>query len=205
MRKILFLSAVLISGVAYSAPPTDFMGLTIGASFNLPECSWNGTGALATYDYWFNQSVKPCWEHNILESHPGDPLDTTGTFKVNFLPAKQYSPSGVDPDSVSVIVVNGKISGMTALTGGYKVQDDLLQLLSEKYGKPTKETTSQVHNAMGAKFSDVNAKWIKPDVIIEFAGIVSQIDSGVITILNPAALQFEANEEEKRKENSGSF
>jgi len=205
MRRVLLVGMMLASCAVYGAAPNEFMGLTIGGAFKLSECTWHGKGVLATYDYWFKQPIRPCWQHNTLKKNPGDPLNTSGTFEANFLPAKQYSPSGIDINAVSVIVVNGRISGVMALTRGYKVQDDLFELLSEKYGKPKKKTMENLHNAMGATFTGISARWVEPDLVVVFEGIGSRIDSGIVTVLNPDAVQFEANEEKKRKETSGSF
>jgi len=205
MWKPVLVIALMLCSAASATEPTNFLGLTIGEEFNLPECTWFGSGVLASYNYSYEQPVQPCWEHNTLKAHPGDPLDVKGTFEINYIPSKQHTPNGINPDSVSVIVINGHVEGITLLTAGYNVQDGLLLSLREKYGAPTKITSNPVHNAMGATFTNDSAKWVKPDVTIEFEGIVSKITSGVINVLSPSAERFMLDKQQKQKANEGSF
>ena len=86
----------------------DFMGFTIGEPFDLPECKWDGKGYLAQYIFTFDQPVLPCWQHSMLKSKPGDPLNSSGSFQINFLPERAKSPQGIQ-SGTSLIVVDGKI------------------------------------------------------------------------------------------------
>ncbi|MEY2116236.1 MULTISPECIES: hypothetical protein [Rhodanobacter] len=205
MWKLILTVTLALCSVANATEPTNFLGLTIGGEFNLPECTWFGSGVLASYNDSYEQPVQPCWEHDTLKAHPGDLLDAKGAFEVHYIPSRQHTPSGINPDSITVIVINGRIEGITLLTAGYNAQDELLLSLREKYGAPTKITSNPVHNAMGATFTNDRAKWVRADVTIEFEGIVSEITSGLIKVLSPSAEHYVLDKQQKQKANEGSF
>lgn len=206
-RLICGLLAIFMYSIAYGAgvtEPTTILGFTIKENFNLPECHWKGNGALATYDYDFQQPITPCWKHNILKAHPGDPLDTKGTFKVGAIPASGKTPDGVRSDSLDLIVVDGHIEGIVVPTNGLDSQDSLLVLLTKKYGKPESSQHTQVENRYGAKFTKYTVAWKKPDALITYDSMVSSIDWGLILVASPSGQKFLKDEQSKR-ENSSSF
>jgi hypothetical protein len=207
MKKLMCGLFALFCSVAYGASvtaPTTILGFTIGDTFNLSECHWKGDGALATYDYDFDQPATPCWKHSILKAHPGDPLDAKGTFKIGVVPAHGKTPDGVRSDSLQLIVVSGKIEGIFVPTNGLDGQDSFLALLIKKCGKPESNQQTEVENRFGAKFTKYTVAWKKPDALITFDSMVSSTDWGLIEVASPLGRKFLEDEQVKR-ENSSSF
>jgi hypothetical protein len=183
------------------AKPTEFMGFTLGQRFDMPECAFEGR----TYSFP-EQPVTPCWEHYGLREDPGDPLDTTGSFKIRFMIDFHKIPSGVDITGLSFVIVNGSIEGIYTSTTGYKSQSSVLEKLVEKFGKPAKESSDDVQNLRGANLSKITAQWTLPDKSsVIFLGMVDSIDVGYISVLSPSGEKYLEDEAKKKKEESASF
>lgn len=201
------LLALLMCSMVYgagAAEPTTILGFTIGKTFNLPECHWKGDGALASYGYDFQQPITPCWKHSSLKAHPGDPLNTKGTFKIGVVPASGKTPDGVRSDALYLIVVGGHIEGIFVPTNGLDSQDIFLALLIKKYGKPESSQRTQVENSYGAKFTKYTVAWKKPDALITYDSMVSSTDWGLIEVASPSGKTF-LEDEQSKMENSSSF
>ena len=208
MKKLLCTLALLICASAYGEPSgnaTNILGFTIGQTFNLPECQWKGDGALATYDYGFQQPTTPCWEHSILTAHPGDPLDSAGSFEIGVVPAGDKAPDGVRSDELQLIVVAGRIQGMLVPTTGYKEQDRILDLLIKKYGKPTLNKRAEVENHYGAKFAKYTVTWKTSDAAITYDSMGSTIDWGLIQVVSPSGQQFLKKKQAESEKSESSF
>lgn len=196
------LAALLAPALAHGA---DFMGVELGAKFDMPECQIDPGSYGRLYTYVFEQPVRPCWQHNILRGKPGDSLDTDGSFKVDFVSEDAKRPAGVIAASTSLVVVNGLIEGVEAGTGGYEKQDRILQLLKNKFGKPTSLESEEMQNGMGAIFSSIEAEWKTADLEVEFSGIGHEIDHGYITVLTKKGAVFVQEEYDREEREAPSF
>lgn len=199
------ITLLLLAGTANSSTTTNFMGLTIGDQFALPECKWDGSGYTARYASIFDQPIRPCWKHSNLKAKPGKALNTSGTFEIQFIPTKDKSPRGIDEEFTSLIIINGKIEGIQAPTNGFEDQEYLLNLLVGKFGKPTKSQTKSVQNLAGANFSSQNAQWKRPDAEIFFNGMESRVNFGFIQVLSPSAQRYLESEAAQKKIDAPSF
>lgn len=66
------------------------------------------------------------------------------------------------PKHVSVHIDGGRLHRVSVILEPQSF-DDVLAALIQKYGPPTSESSSELSNAMGAKFRDVVAQWVAKD------------------------------------------
>lgn len=202
MKMAAIISALISPVVVHGA---DFMGIEIGAKFDLPECQADRARYSSGYAFDMDQPVRPCWQHSILKGKPGDYLDTEGSFKVDFVADGSKRPAGVRANSTSLVVVNGVIEGVDAGTAGLEYQDALLRALQDKFGKPSSLKEDVMENRMGASFSSHEAVWKLPAFEVNFSGMVNRLDFGYISVFTPRALQFTKDELERKKKAAPSF
>ncbi|WP_336324783.1 hypothetical protein [Stenotrophomonas muris] len=205
MKKMAMASAFAAMMAPALAHGADFMGIELGAKFDMPECEIERTNYSSRYIYDSDQPVTPCWEHSILDGKPGDYLDTAGTFKINFIADGAKRPAGVRSNAVKLIVVSGVVEGVEAATGGYEYQDRLLQALVTKFGKPTSLSSETMQNRMGATFDSHEAIWKTKVLEVNFSGMGSSTDFGHITVYSPKATAFVEEEYERKQKAAPSF
>lgn len=186
------------------AHATDFMGIELGAKFDMPECQFTGEGYLARYTFVFDQPVRPCWKRSILKGKPGEALDKDSSFKIDFVTSDGKTPLGVGADS-TLIVIDGVVEGVQATTNGYEHQDSILRALQTKFGKPTSLKEEAMENRMGASFRSHEAVWKTPALEVKFSGMVSRIDFGYISVFTPKATAFVEEEYERKQKAAPSF
>lgn len=85
---------------------------------------------------------------------------------------------GVSPD--------GKPQWMHVDTGGFRVQDEVLEYLKRTYGKPTKMERVRKQNGFGAQVEGIVANWTSSrGYSVDFEGVTDQLDKGEIKVLLP--------------------
>ena len=135
--------------------PTEFMGVEIGSTFSMPECSTEdrGYGLPKSYAFEDKQAVRPCWNALAPDADYGRPKGENYT--VEFMPPAGKRPPGVVTSSA--LVVNGKIEGVSFITNGLESQDSILSALTGKLGTPTQLKETRMQNRMGATFTSQEA------------------------------------------------
>lgn len=193
-----------------SSTPVDFMGITLGQKFEMPECLLrnqiagfdNRRGHYPGNDYDFaeEQPIVPCWRSSLgVPNRLNDP-SPTGTFEIYFLPAAEKTPDGVLPHFGSLVIVNNKIEIVRASTTGHRSQDALFHQLQSKYGKPQHQSREKTQNLAGASFEVQIASWELPGKAeLFFMGMVDSIDSGQIRITSAAGVDYLAREKASKK------
>lgn len=192
---VLILSLLSVN-LCHAQEVGDFMGIKLGASFDLPECQRGSY----TYKEFYEQSVRPC--------HLGQPystskkIDVHGTFETKFIADPSRIPQGAAKYDPEILVIDGVVEGVSTYTTGFKHQESLYRALVEKYGKPTETKVTSAQNRMGATFEDRSATWKTSYGQVLFMGLLGSIDSGYIEVKTNKGLEYEARqlaEKEARK------
>jgi len=171
-----------------NAPDTAF-GLQIGGALSLPECE----RIRVSKNNFAYRPIAQSWCYERMER--GDTPLTNGTIEIKF-PLKDR-PQIVSGLSLIGTVMDGRLEGIGFNTLGVSNADDVLQKLTEKYGKPTSSEPYEVQNGFGAKFTSVRALWSFSNLVVIFKGVSSNLDSGLVIIETP---KCNAWREQKLKE-----
>ncbi len=155
----------------YAAPVPTVLGIQVGSPPALPECPRNTSGGYdivpIPFDCWaLDRDIKDTrwlWLSDTTEAH------------AEF--AKQPISLIMDGDNVAEIVIR---------TTGIESQQDALQALVAKFGKPTHYNVERLQNRMGARFVGVRVTWARPDVHVYFDSTSDDLDNGLIDIETPA-------------------
>ncbi len=185
MRKIpvaLGFVGLLLAGAA-AADDRMFMGIQVGAKAP-SECPTERT-PFGTKRYSYSGAPLPCW--SAIGGQPGSAdFTNNGVTTVEIWVSSDSRPLGTAMPTADV--VEGRIESISVETTGFKDQESLLEALTKKYGKPVKLEREPVQTGVGAKFDRIHASWKKPDLNVEFFGLLSSITSGVISVRTDAAL-----------------
>ncbi len=154
--------------------PTDFLGVTMGSKFEMPECAIRTFpyGAGSVYEHASDKTTIPCWYTNRPGSIDGRPEGDAFEVKVNLANVPDFV------GGVELLVLNGQIEGISFNTGGLRVQASLLAALTDKLGAPTKTEQVEKQNGIGATFTSLNAHWMFTNGEAHLFGIGSRPDRG---------------------------
>lgn len=177
------------------APSLDLAGIAFGQPITMKECP--SESILKDYrsykhDASLNPEDKPCWKHTY-RGKPLEPLPQNG--EVNIITSTDYP--GVK--GITAQLVNGSVEGITLITYGKNWQDRIFENLSQKYGTPSANETTTEQNMMGAKFSSIVAEWKFTNLSVRFAGIMSDIYTGIISASTPAGERSDEVERQEKK------
>lgn len=197
MRSQLGLGLALAFAAA-QAGAADFMGVELGQPFAMPECV---AGKYTGYEFEWERPVRPCWKHAYGD--PGEPLPAESKFQIAFVAAKDKSPPGIK--SANLVVIDGKVEGVLAFTTGLESQDELLEGLTSKFGKPATLNRSDWQNRMGATFEGIDAEWSADGATVSFLGIGSRVDGGIITAYTPVGAARESADRAEQKKKAATF
>jgi hypothetical protein len=180
--------------------PTEFMGVEIGSTFSMPECSTEdrGYGLPKSYAFEDKQAVRPCWNALAPDGDYGRPKGENYT--VEFMPPAGKRPPGVVTSSA--LVVNGKIEGVSFITNGLESQDSILSALTGKLGTPTQLKETPMQNRMGATFTSQEAEWAFKGGKGAFNGMVGKIDQGIGYVYTAAGSEYVEADYNARHQNS---
>lgn len=181
---ILFALASGASGEHASQEET-FLGLRLGVPLS-PECESESDGSAeifarfnrhveATYTYKLHGSNRPCWMDLGGPKRSGDAFHGDGLVRID-----ADSPRGVG--EVWASVMDGNVESITAVTDGWKSQDTLFNLLSEKYGEPESKVVTPMQSALGVQVDGIHAVWVLHNFRVVFSGISEQIHKGSIGV-----------------------
>ncbi|MBA0348378.1 hypothetical protein JAK62_19525 [Stenotrophomonas maltophilia] len=185
-------SAVGRSADATAGTPFEFMGITLGAPLG-PECPREQIPyAGAVYNLGAAKSA--CWV--AMGMQPGARTDTVNNDLLTLVPLSNKRPTGTG--SVTAVVVNGVVEGLTISTDGFVHAQELFEQLKQKLGAPTKHDTVQVVSGVGANFAGPRAVWELPGTYVQFNGIVGAVNTGVIQVFTNTGKAREAARQQQR-------
>lgn len=176
-----FALIALIGAAPQPSPSNSLFGMEIGKSLDFPVCIKNATDVICQENYGKNPEIP--WD----------------TFTVRY-------PYGTSPEivaglSVTVRVFDGKVVGFVFETMGLGSQENDLNLLSKKYGKPTLVHYEDVENLAGGKFRALLAKWEFSDLSVKLDSVALDARTGHVTVLSSQGqiLQREFEDRERKR------
>lgn len=194
----LVLCLLATTATAAPSPSLDVVGLGLGSEYKFPQCSLHKLyGRNAPKFYSTVPSGTSCWKYETRGPEPGSA--PPATYRAVLTLSGNRVPSGMRWQNIRVLVVEGRIAGVRIETSGLKVQNDILQRLTEKYGTPAEVVRTKLQNNMGATFEDITAVWVFDDLRVVLVGMANRIDTGVVSVLTPAAIAFEDAEVAAKK------
>ncbi|QGL94590.1 hypothetical protein FEO92_20255 [Stenotrophomonas maltophilia] len=177
---------------ATAGAPFEFMGITLGAPLG-PECPREQIPhAGAVYD--LSAAKSACWV--AMGMQPGARTNTVNNDLLTVVPLSNKRPIGTG--SVTAVIVNGVVEGLTISTDGFVHAQELFEQLKQKLGAPTKHDTVQVVSGVGANFSGPRAVWELPGTYVQFNGIVGAVNSGLIQVYTEKGKAREAARQQQR-------
>jgi hypothetical protein len=192
MKRIIFaatLAGVMSLGIAQTTPLMSAFGLDIGKPISLPLCP--GIGATQFVDL---VQKKTCFEQASKYSN--------GRAKVHF--AREEMPSIVSGFVINVTLIDNKLEGLSFDTPGLNSRDRVLNVLTDKYGAPTKLNKESLQNGYGARYESFIAEWDESDLYVIYTPVAGgDIKRGFIRIETQRARQqlidqLRGNEKDKR-------
>lgn len=175
------IAALLATGHAHADDRT-FMGIKIGDAVP-PECPTEQM-QFGGPIYKNSGATYPCWV--ALGGSPnGRGLPGNGKATVQIWVDPDSRPDGTSLPYADIY--DGKVESLSVTTGGFSKQESLLADLTKKYGKPSELKRDPVQTGAGAKFDQIHAVWTRPDLRVEFFGMLSTIAEGHIAVRTDAA------------------
>lgn len=172
--------AVFVACGGASAQTLTVYGIEIGAPIAVAECRKETFGSSVSYSL---SRPAPCMKASPVTAGPGD--FSNGGF-MDFPPGQ--APSHARGSMVGITATGGIVGVVVLNTSGYQAQDSVFTDLIAKFGKPSKSGTIPFQNRMGAKFDGIAATWDLGEFQVEFLGITTAIDTGLLLIGTKAGL-----------------
>lgn len=190
MKLRLVLCTALLAGCTDSHEPTeqeaiheysahDIFGIELGAEIqSIAECKTQREGEFNVYSIPYGP--RPCTANSHLSlnsqsSSQASPGIKTGASEIEV----QIDPPFGVSSQASVTVIDGRVARVLIPTTPVDAQRNVLDALTEKYGKPASLQVRPMQNAFGASLDSIEASWNLPSIEISFIGAVS-LDEGVI-------------------------
>ena len=190
MRSIialLLLGAAVAPAASQTTKLPSLFGLQLGAPISLPTCAYYNNDPSLGYDMVPKQM---CIELPTVKNGELYP-----TSRVWFEP--EHAPAIVKNWQMLAVPINGQLAGLRFYTSGLSIQNAVLVELTNKFGKPTSVSNHALQNSMGATFSAIDARWVRPGFSVHLDGVKGSIDLGMVTIETPPAAALRANAEAK--------
>lgn len=176
--------------------PFEFMGIMVGAPLG-PECPQEQIPYAGSV-YKLEAAKTACWA--ALGMQPGARTDTRNNDNLTVVPLSNKRPTGTG--SVSAVVVNGVVEGLSVSTDGFVHAQELFEQLKQKLGTPSKQDTVKVISGVGASFTSPRAVWELPGAYVQFNGIVGAVNTGIILVYTDAE---KAREQARQQQRAKSF
>jgi len=180
LAALAVLSAVAVAPLNQaSANERSFLGIEVGADAPR-ECPSESDMGYRRYIY----ATDVVCSMSMGGSPESKSLDLSASTKVLAKVDSSKAPRGIG--NVYLDLANGKVQMISVETEGFTVQEVLLGDLTAKYGKPTSLVRNPVQTGAGAKFESIHGVWKKPDLNVEFFGLLGSITEGHISVSTDA-------------------
>ncbi len=160
-------------------------GVVLGSPFALPECA----------DAQRHEAM--CYEHvygSISELLPTEPH----TFIVHFPDGKR--PSISKYGSFSVKTIGGIVAQISITTKGLEVQQEVIDQLTQKFGRVQRADKKTAQNSFGAKFNYVEAAWSIGSSTVLFSGMAKVVDEGTLFAMTAKYGAYLAAEDKRKRQ-----
>lgn len=159
MRPTAFVLFLILS---QQAAAETFMGIDLDGKLSLTACT----------SAHFSPSNRELCRRQSTD-HPW------GSTSIYVAVPLAYLPFGPD---MLVSVIEERPAELYVTTTGHGSQQQILNDLTGKFGKPQTITKRPHQNLFGATFAGIHAVWNKGETKIEFKGIEDEINRGSVTI-----------------------
>lgn len=177
MKKLLISSicaaALFFPPLTSHAEAASAFGFTFGQKIEAPQCG-------GTEQYPSRPNEGYCLVFSKITGYLGNPAHTgfvSASFNFSDLP---FWTRG----KLSLYLIDGKIEGIVASTGGSTTNISVTNALLEKYGQPTDKLETTIQNGFGADFDGTILIWNLPDVKVKYFPILENIKSGRLDIFS---------------------
>ena len=180
-ETISFCAYALLMLAAYSCPAAaedmTVFGIPLGARLQIAECEKRIVGTTTVY----STATAVCFQRlgsqdAVQATKPIENESILIKFPVTEAPPVMSGGAAVG------LVMDGNLEGVAFNTRGVDSQDQVLDVLTQKFGKPTSRVPKQVQNTLGANFDVLDARWTLPQVEILFRSVTSRVDTGLLNI-----------------------
>lgn len=173
------LLTLLLTGTSSSfGQSLNVLGFELGKPLDLLECSFKTTGGTKLYEV---MPTKTCVEDAAPLNGYGQPVR-----RITF--SQSENPIIVKNWRAFPLEDGGNLIGLHFLTPGAIAQQLVLEQFKEKYGAPTRVSSRQLQDAMGASYEAISAVWELPLLRISFDGIAGKVETGEVYIDTPQAV-----------------
>lgn len=188
--------AILLAATSWSfGQSLVAFGFELGKPLDLPECPFKMSSGIKLYEI---APSNTCAE----EAKPLNGYDQP-VRRITF--SQTEAPVIVKNWRAFPLEEDGNLIGLHFLTPGANAQQVVLDQFKEKYGPPTRVTSRQLQNAMGASFEAISAVWQLPLLRISFEGITGKIETGEVFIDTPPAVALREKWAKGRRTNERKF
>lgn len=158
----------------------QIFGFALDAPLPYPECQkYEYSGRV---EYAFNKNI--CYERLELDAGKRSCVSPQNAV-VSLVYPYDSVPDVVSGKRISVVLSEGRVSGVQIPTAGSSSVSLVLKQLLNKYGRPVLYKSEPVYNALGQEFSSAKATWKISGYNIIYLGTVRNINSGHIIIMSP--------------------
>lgn len=198
MFKKIGVLSIFLSSVAYAGADLSVFGVQMGEVLTHPECK-----RMSNYSYDFLNEDGFCWRHG--NAYGELPKEAPIKGEVEFRFGAKESPDFVDGYKFMGVLLDGAVEEVQIKTKGNLYQQDVLNVLTKKYGKPTRLATEMLTNSYGVKVDSVNAHWKLTGLHITFWGVLGSADSGMLIFQTDKAKKHEQEIENQKAKNTRSL
>lgn len=178
MNKILLPLPLLALSLVASAQEKIY-GFTLGQPLPLSECRKTSVAGRLTY---LAPTDTPCVKVNL--DVPREPLDVQTTSKnVSIVFPANKAPANSAYSQVTAMLRGGSLEAITVSTQGYATQQLVYDDLVAKYGPPTTASNVPLQGAGATLSGGINARWERPDVVVEFLGVSGGAHTGTLRVM----------------------
>ena len=160
----LFASDITIFGIAIDKPIPK-LEKCVDSSFiennKMTEMCFNNAK-------YMENPIKKAWGSDEYS------IDIPFKDKPNYVKYSTYGTIGIE-------AIDGNVESISFGTCGYDCQDDTMEALTKKFGKPKSILKSNVQNGFGAQYVEYDATWKKGNIIIHFIGM-DAVDNGYVEV-----------------------
>ena len=124
---------------------------------------------------------------------------TTCYMANNIILSKKEAPDYIKDRYLYIFAIDKKAEKIQFQTNGYQDQEKVLNILIQKYGKPSFYRNVQSSNAFNRTITSPEAIWRFGDIEIMFWGTLDRIDKGGVSFTTKKYRELEEKKQTKKK------
>ena len=168
---------IMMTGYTASAAAMTVFDLPLQQPFALSECPYTHITKKAGY---YNPPASGVCYQSTNDAIAGTHAAITNdTVKIVW----KTSPKLVsDPFFALGTIIDGNLEGVSFNTMGVQAQERDMDLLTAKFGTPSKVLKPTMQNGYGVQYVALNAEWRLEDIVVSYSSAMSSLTSGVVIV-----------------------